>query len=79
MNAKNILLDQNVKTVENILTITNNRYSHNEERYECEDCTKYFFAQNQHHLSKCTQQNFEKSCTTVKKVACRWCCSSLGH
>ena len=29
--------------------------------------------------NKCTQQNFEKSCSTVQKVACRWCCSSLGH
>ena len=48
MNAKKILLDQNVKTVENILTIRNNRYSHNEECYECEDCTKYFLDQNQH-------------------------------
>ena len=51
MNVKKILLDQNVKTVENISTIRNNSHSHNEECYECEDCTKYFFAQNQHHLS----------------------------
>ena len=28
---------------------------------------------------KCTQQNFEKSWSTVQKVSCRWCCSSLGH
>ena len=51
MNVKKILLHQNVKTVENILTIRNNNHSHNEERYECEDCTKYFLDQNQHHLS----------------------------
>ena len=48
MNAKKILLNQNVKTVENILTIRNNSHSHNEERYECEDCTKCFLNQNQH-------------------------------
>ena len=47
MNVKKILLDQTVKTVENISTIRNNGHSHNEERYECEDCTKYLLDQNQ--------------------------------
>jgi len=28
---------------------------------------------------KCTQQTLEKSCSTVQKVDCRWCCSSSGH
>ena len=42
MHVKKILLDQNVKTVENISTIRNNSHSHNEECYECEDCTVIF-------------------------------------